>query len=86
PGGEAWIYDPARVSSQIDINRWKASFTLKERFLYVLFRLFVIFNPSHTYNRKQVTVIIEATAFDDYEIEVEKDELKIKLKKGKRLM
>ena len=86
PGGEAWIYDPARVSSQIDINRWKASFTLKERFLYVLFRLFVIFNPSHTYDRRQVSVIIEATAFDDYDIEEEKGELKIKLKKGKRLM
>jgi len=86
PGGEVWIYDPARVSSHIDINRWKASFSLKERVLYVLFRLFVIFNPSHTYSRKQVTVIIEATAFDDYEIEEEKDELKIKLKKGKRMM
>jgi ubiquinone/menaquinone biosynthesis C-methylase UbiE len=83
PGGEAWIYDPARVSSQININRWKASFTLKERFLYILFRLFVMFNPSRTYNRKQVTEIIKATAFADYEIEEEKGELKIKLKKGK---
>ncbi len=81
PGGEAWIYDPARVSSQIDMNRWKVSFTLKERFLYVLFLLFTLFNPSHPYNRKQVTAMIAATAFEDFEIEEEKDELKIKLKK-----
>jgi hypothetical protein len=31
-------------------------------------------------------VIIETTAFEDYEIEEEKDELKIKLKKGRRFM
>jgi ubiquinone/menaquinone biosynthesis C-methylase UbiE len=86
PGGEAWIYDPAKVSSQIDIKRWEASFTRKERFLYSLFLLFTLFNPSHTYTRKEVTEIIKATAFDDYEIEEEKGELKIKLKKGKRLM
>ena len=79
--GEAWIYDPARVSSQININRWKDSFTLQERFLYVLFRIFVMFNPSHTYNREQVTELIKATAFDDYEIEEKRGELKIKLKK-----
>ena len=85
PGGEAWIYDPARVSSQIDTNRWKASFTLKERFLYYIFHLFAFFNPSHTYNRKEVRVMIEATAFDDYEIEEEKGELKIKLKKRRNL-
>ena len=85
PGGEAWIYDPARVSSQIDMKRWKESFTLKERFLYILFQLFVIFNPSHTYNRKQVTEMIAATGFKNYEIEEEGSEMKIKLKKGRRL-
>ena len=69
------------VSSQIDMKKWKDSFTLNERFLYVLFKLFVIFNPSHTYDRKQVNVIIEATAFEDYEIDEEGNEIKIKLKK-----
>ncbi len=83
PGREAWIYDPAKVSSQVDTNKWKASFTRKERFLYFLFLLFAIFNPPHTYNRKKVTEIIKSTAFEVYEIEEEKYELKIKLKKGK---
>jgi ubiquinone/menaquinone biosynthesis C-methylase UbiE len=86
PGGEAWIYDPAKVSSHIDANKWKASFTRKESFLYSLFLVFNLYNKSHIYNRMQVIEIIKATAFDDYEIEEEKGELKIKLKKGRRLM
>ena len=84
PGGEAWIYDPAKVTSQIDVKKWKASFSLKERFFYILFRLFAIFNPSQPFNREQVITMIKETAFDDYEIEEEKDELKIKLKKSGR--
>lgn len=86
PGGEAWIYDPAKVSSQIDANKWRASFTRKERFLYSFFLLFALFNASHAYNRKQVTAMIRGTAFEDYDIEEEKDELKIRLKKGRMLM
>ena len=29
--GEAWIYDPAQVSSRIDIDAWTVSLTLFER-------------------------------------------------------
>jgi ubiquinone/menaquinone biosynthesis C-methylase UbiE len=83
PGGEAWIYDPAKVSSQIDRKKWKASFSMRELFLYRLFLLFASFNPAHMYNRKQLTSMIAETAFEDYEIEEEKNELKIMLKKAK---
>jgi ubiquinone/menaquinone biosynthesis C-methylase UbiE len=80
-GGEAWIYDPAQVSSQIDIRRWKASLTFGERFLYGLFTLLRPFNPLHTYNREQVVEMIAATNFKEYWIEEGDNEIKIKLRK-----
>jgi ubiquinone/menaquinone biosynthesis C-methylase UbiE len=81
PGGEAWIYDPARVSSQMDKKKWMASLTFLERLSYRLFKLYLLIIPPHTYNRKQVEEIIAATEFKDYWIEEEDNELKIKLKK-----
>lgn len=81
PGGEAWIYDPARVSSQMDKVKWKASLNVMERLSYVLFRLYLRISPPHTYGREQVEEMIAATKFKEYEIEEEDNELKIKLKK-----
>lgn len=81
PGGEAWIYDPARVSSQIDTKKWKSSLTSRERFLYRLFILFSLFNPPHSYNREQATRIVAATSFKEYRIEEGAGEIKIKLRK-----
>jgi ubiquinone/menaquinone biosynthesis C-methylase UbiE len=80
-GGEAWIYDPAKVSSQIDVKKWKAALTLWEKFLYKLFTLCQQANPSHTYSREQVTQMIAATNFKEYWIEEKGDEIKIKLRK-----
>ena len=34
PGQEAWIYDPARVSSQVNVTEWKASLNSFERHMY----------------------------------------------------
>lgn len=81
PGGEAWIYDPARVSSQMDKVKWKASLNVMERLSYVLFKLYLRISPPHTYGREQVEEMIAATKFKEYEIEEEDNELKIKLKK-----
>lgn len=81
PGGEAWIYDPARVSSQMDKEKWKASLNVMERLSYVLFKLYLRISPPHTYGREQVEEMIAATKFKEYEIEEEDNELKIKLKK-----
>jgi ubiquinone/menaquinone biosynthesis C-methylase UbiE len=75
-GGEAWIYDPAQVSSQIDVRKWKASLTFGERFLYRLFTLLRPFNPLHIYDREQVVEMIAATNFKEYWIEEEDNEIK----------
>jgi ubiquinone/menaquinone biosynthesis C-methylase UbiE len=81
PDGEAWIYDPAQVSSQIDTRRWKASLTSWERFLYRLFTLFRPFNLPHTYNRDEAIEMVAATNFKEYWIEEGDNEIKIKLRK-----
>ncbi len=81
PGGQAWIYDPARVSSQMDKVKWKASLNVMERLSYVLFRLYLQISPPHTYGREQVEEMIAATKFKEYEIEEEDKEIKIQLKK-----
>lgn len=80
-GGEAWIYDPARVTSQIDLRKWKAAFTLREKLMYEVFLVFARFNPPRIYEREQLAVMIEAAHFREYKIEMEADETKIKLTK-----
>lgn len=81
PGGEAWIYDPARVSSQLDKEKWKASLSVLERLSYLLFKLYLRINPPSTYGREQVEEMIAATKFKEYEIEEEDQEIKVKLRK-----
>ena len=81
PGGEAWIYDPARVSSQIDKEKWKASLNVMEKVSYVLFKLYLRVNPPYTYRREQVEEMIAETEFKEYEIEEEDREIKVKLRK-----
>jgi ubiquinone/menaquinone biosynthesis C-methylase UbiE len=80
-GGEAWIYDPAQVSSQIDTQKWKASLSTFEKLMYLLFLLFTLVNPSRTYNRDQVVALIRTTAFREYWIDEKKKEMKIRLRK-----
>lgn len=80
-GGEAWIYDPARVSSQMDKEKWRASLNIIERISYVLFKLYLRIRPPHTYGREQVEEMIAATKFTEYEIEEEDREIKVKLRK-----
>ncbi len=81
PDGEAWIYDPAKVSSGIDKKVWKASLTLREKFLYWLFALWALFDRPHYYTRAEVVQIIAATKFNAYQIEDKDGEIRIKLKK-----
>lgn len=81
PGGQAWIYDPARVSSQIDLRRWKDSFTFGERILYRVFLLFARINPGRVYKREQVVSMIQASGFLTYEIQMEGKEIRAKMTK-----
>jgi ubiquinone/menaquinone biosynthesis C-methylase UbiE len=81
PGGEAWIYDPACVSSQMDKEKWKASLNTIEKLSYVLFKLYLRISPPHTYVREQVEEMIAATEFEEYDIEEEDKEIKVRLRK-----
>jgi ubiquinone/menaquinone biosynthesis C-methylase UbiE len=80
-GREAWIFDPARVASRVDRERWKASLTLRERFFLGLFKIFGLHKPIKTYTRKQAIVLIKQTDFKDFWIDEQEKEIKIKLKK-----
>ena len=80
-GGEGWIYDPAKVASDVDRLKWKASLTLREKFFLRIFNLLGLHKPIETYNRDQVLPIIEASGFKDYRIEEKENEIRIKLKK-----
>jgi len=81
PGGEAWIFDPARVSSGVDKEKWLALLTFREKMAYHLFNLFRRINPGHTYHRREVEKILLQTPFRDYRIEEEGNEIHLRLKK-----
>ena len=81
-GGEAWIYDPARIHSGIDIRSWKSLLTLRERLLYKLFALYQWFDPPHYYHRPEFVQIIAATDFSVRWTEEKDGEMRIKLRKA----
>ena len=80
-GREAWIFDPAQVSSGVDREKWRASLNLRERFFLWLFGLFGLHKPIDTYTREQATALIQQTDFKDFWIEEHDKEIKIKLQK-----
>lgn len=80
-GGEAWIFDPAKVTSAVDRKKWKASLNLHERFFLWLFRLTGLHKPIETYSRRQAIALIEKTDFRQYRIDACDNEIRIKLKK-----
>jgi len=80
-GGEAWIFDPARVSTGADRKKWKASLNLRERFFLKIFQLSGLHKPIKTYTREQAITLIEQTDFKDYRIDARDNEIRIKLKK-----
>jgi len=80
-GGQAWIFDPARVAFCIDRKKWRASLTNRERFFLWLFTVLKLLRPMKTYRRDQVVEMIRDIDFEILSIEEEKDEIKIKLRK-----
>ena len=80
-GGEAWIFDPAKVTSTLDRKKWKASLNARERFFLWLFQLTGLHKPIKTYSRQQAIALIEKTDFNNYRIDEQEKEIKIKLKK-----
>jgi len=81
PGGETWIYDPARVTSQVDMKAWTASLSLSEKFMKVIFAVFARLNPPHHYDKGQATALIGNSPFQEYDIQEDQGEIKIRLKK-----
>jgi ubiquinone/menaquinone biosynthesis C-methylase UbiE len=80
-GREAWVFDPAKVISQVDRKRWKASLNPRERFFLWLFKLFGLHKPIKTYPREQAIALIEQTDFKHYRIDAVENEIRIKLQK-----
>jgi ubiquinone/menaquinone biosynthesis C-methylase UbiE len=81
-GREAWIFDPAKVTSAVDRKKWKASLNLRERFFLWLFQLFGWHKPIKIYTREQAMALIEKTDFKHYRIDTLDNEIRIKLKKA----
>jgi len=81
PGREAWIYDPARISSQVNVEKWRESLSILERAARLLFKLFVLLHPSRSYDRKEIADLIAETPFKTYWISEERGEIKLRLKK-----
>jgi ubiquinone/menaquinone biosynthesis C-methylase UbiE len=80
-GGQAWIYDPAKVAFYIDREKWRASLTHRERFFLWMFTSLRLLKPIKTYRRDQVVEMIRDIDFEIISIEEEKGEIKIKLRK-----
>jgi ubiquinone/menaquinone biosynthesis C-methylase UbiE len=81
PGHEAWIYDPAKVCSQVDMAEWKATLNLFERLMGRFLPLFARLNPPHTYTREEVEEWIARTPFKHYAIDDRGSEFRIRLRK-----
>lgn len=81
PGGDVWIYNQARVSSQIDVQKWKGSFASGEWRLYGLFLIFAKVDPGRGYSRGQAVSMIEAVGFPDPRIRQRKGEIEARMTK-----
>jgi ubiquinone/menaquinone biosynthesis C-methylase UbiE len=81
-GREAWIFDPVRVTSAVDRKKWMASLNLRERFFLWLFQLCGLHKPIEVYTREEAVALIEKTDFKHYWIDLQDDEIRIKLKKA----
>jgi ubiquinone/menaquinone biosynthesis C-methylase UbiE len=81
-GGEAWIYDPARITHHIDKHQWRASLNRRERFFLWLFGLLGLQKPIVLYSRTEIVPLIEAAGFSSYAVDEGDGEIRIKIKKS----
>ena len=82
PGGEAWMYDPARITHYIDKSQWRVSLNQGERFFLWLFGLLGLQKPIELYSRVEMAPLIEAAGFRSYTVEEGDGEIRIKMKKA----
>jgi len=79
PGGRLWIFDPARVHSEIDRKAWWASLNSREKFLLKFYTSLP--SQTHYYSKEEITQIMADTDFDIYCVEEGDKEIKVKLRK-----
>ncbi len=80
-GGQAWIYDPAKIASYIDRNKWRASLTKRELFHLWVFKSLGLIRPIKTYRRDEVVEMIRDIDFEIISIDEVTDEIRIRLRK-----
>ncbi len=82
PGGEVWIFDPAKISSEIDVREnWTSSLTFLEKSAYLFFRFYSRINPGRVYERKEISSMIAKTPFKTHWISELNGELRMRLRK-----
>jgi hypothetical protein len=80
-GGQAWIYDPAKIALYIDRNKWRTSLTKRELFHLWVFTSLGLLRPIKTYARDQVVEMIGDIDYEIISIDEGKDEIRIRLRK-----
>jgi len=81
PGGEAWIFDPAKVASGADRNRYLASLTPVEKLIFRCFHLYTRINPPNRYSRWQIDAMVAAADFRVVHLSVTGREIEMVLRK-----
>jgi ubiquinone/menaquinone biosynthesis C-methylase UbiE len=76
-GGEAIIYDPARVGSMVDRKVWWASLKFREKLFLKLFQWTGLYRPIETFSREQAVRMLRQAGFRRFRADKEGDELKI---------
>lgn len=81
PGGDAWIYDPAKIIHYIDKSQWRDSLNAKERFFLWVFGLLGLQKPIVVHTREEIIPLIEAAGLKLYTFDEGNGEIRIKMKK-----
>jgi ubiquinone/menaquinone biosynthesis C-methylase UbiE len=83
PGDEAWVFDPAQVTSRMDKKTYMASLNRWEKFVLKMFNIKCKMKPIYYYSRHEVIDMISATRFKEYSIEEKNGVIKGRFKKSK---
>jgi len=76
-GGEAIIYDPARVGSMADRRGWWTSLKFREKLFLKLFQWTGLHRPIETHSWEQAVRMLREAGFSRFQADKEGNELKI---------
>ena len=80
-GGQAWGFDPTNLGHPQLRQQWQASLEAQERFFLWLFTALKIHRPARPLPPDRVRAIIDATDFRHYDMDVRRNEIRIKMRK-----